>query len=484
MPTNVQVHEHIKAANRLENDPIYFIEDILGNTLWDKQSDIALSVAENKRTTVRSCHNVGKTYIAARIALWFLATHEDSIVVTTAPTFRQVEDLLWREIRKAYAQSQQPIGGDIFKTKLEISEKWFAIGISTDEPERFQGIHAPHILIIVDEAAGVSEEIFQAIEGSLSNEGAKLLLIGNPTSLSGTFYHSHRDPAYHKIHISAFDSPNIKSRRKRPAIPGLIAKDWIEEMQRKWGEDSPMYQARVLGDFPEQGTDTLIPLNKIEAAIYRDLPETPEDKYQIGVDVARFGSNKTVFVCRKGNTVVEIKKFGLKDTMETTGALIEFMSRFDNPPTKVDNVGIGAGVVDRLRELKKSNAMGVNVGSKPRETDKFTNLRAEHYWRLRDLFIEGKISIPNDQQLAGELANIKYRFTSQGLIEIESKEQMSKRGIESPDIADALALAFIPGPSRAFRFEVIGDDDDDDDDDSWLSDPMKMPPSGWMNRVF
>lgn len=447
--------------DELVENPTFFIRDVLGDRLWEKQREIVESVRDNKRTTVRSCHNVGKTFTAARLALWFLQTRPESIIVTTAPTARQVEDILWREIRKAFSKTAYPLAGVPFRTKIEISEKWFAVGLSTNEADRFQGMHAENILFIVDESAGVEEEIYNAIEGSLSNQGAKLLLLGNATSLEGTFYKSHRNPNYSKIHISAFDSPNFtafhitlddirnegwKKKINGPyPAPWLITPEWVADMFVQWGEESPMFQARVLGNFPEQGTDTLIPLNYIEKAVGKFIPPKDDrpDFGQVGVDVARFGSNKTVFVYRKGYNVERIQKHALKDTMQTAGLLTAFMAENPGSLGVVDNVGVGAGVVDRLYEEQRK-VVGVNVGMKPRDEEQFVNIRAEAYWNLRDLFITGKISIPDDGELIGQLATLKYKFTSKGLRQIEGKDDMVKRGLVSPDCADALALSFYP----------------------------------------
>lgn len=445
MRQNILEKPEAIARRLLEKRPLWFIEEILGNHLWAKQKHVAQAVAKYKRTTVRSCHGAGKTFVAANTALWFLLAHPDSIVITTAPTFRQVEDVLWREIRQLWNRCKwaEMFGGTLLNTRLELSDKWYATGVSTDEPDKLQGVHAPHILVIVDEAAGIEEGIFLAVEGIISSEGAKLLLIGNPTALSGTFYNSFRDPAYKTVHIAATDVPNVKQGKN--IIPGLVSREWVNDMKRQWGEDNPIYQARVLGEFPEQGTDTLIPLNKIEAAAQRTIVPDEDELMAIGADVARFGTDKTVFVARRGNHVVEIEKHAMKDTMETVGLLDAFMRKYGFPTTRIDEIGLGAGVLDRLREKGRS-VEGINVGVPARDTDQFRNKRAELYWQLRAKFVEDQIAIPYDPDLMSQLACLKYKYTSSGL-QIESKEEMRKRGLASPDVADALALCCMPAYS-------------------------------------
>ncbi|MBI1833360.1 MAG: hypothetical protein HYR90_00895 [Candidatus Andersenbacteria bacterium] len=457
MPRNISQSEDEVARRLLKHSPEWFIEKILGNQLWQKQRLVARAVARRKRTTVRSCHGAGKTFAAANIGIWHLLAHPDSIVITTAPTFRQVEDVLWREMRQIWAKCSwaDMFGATMLTTRLELSEKWYATGISTDEPDKLQGIHAPHVLVIVDEAAGVEEGIFEAIEGIISSEGAKLLLIGNPTNLSGTFYNSFRDPAYAQVHISANDVPNVRSGAN--VIPGLISREWVQEMKKQWGEDNPIYQARVLGDFPEQGADTLIPLNKIEAAVDRKIAEDEKGAITaIGADIARYGTDKTVFVARRGNTVVEIQKHSMKDTMETVGLLYAFMRKHDFPTTRIDEIGVGAGVLDRLREMKGVRVEGINVGATARDTDQFRNKRAELYWKLREKFMDDQIAIPDDTELMSQLARIKYKFSSTG-VQMESKDEMRKRGLGSPDVADALTLCFMPTYDVSFRYTPTTD---------------------------
>jgi hypothetical protein len=388
-----------------------------------------------------------------------LYCHPNSKVITTAPTFRQVEDILWRELRSAKQKAIIPLTGKLNQTSLDLSEEWFALGLSTDQPDRFQGYHAENILLVVDEAAGVNEEIFQASEGIVSSEGAKTLLIGNPTSLAGTFYQSFRIPSTSKINISCFDTPNftefgitiedIRTNTWQEKIdaplpaPYLITPEWVYDKFLKWGDNSPMWQARVMGEFPDQGEDTLIPLQKIEAATVRDIVPKPEDPEQIGADVARFGSDKTVFVYRKGAKVIEIQKFSQQDTMETSQRLYDFSRFHPFGQVYIDEIGVGAGVADRVRQLEdKKEVYGINVGLAPHNTELFSNLRAEMYWGLRDRFITGDISIPADDDLMSQLANLKFEYTPKGQVKIESKEEMKKRGLPSPDIADALCLAF------------------------------------------
>ncbi len=298
---------------------------------------------------------------------------------------------------------------------------------------------------------------------------------------------------YHCITISALDSPNVQSGRV--VIPGLTTARWVEERRQIWGADNPLYRARVLGEFPDQAEDTLIRLSDVEAAAGRhgagrsaregahnpcvvegleragrsaregaqaatdagsgtgsgtnsDAAGRASGEVTLAVDVARFGSDHSVILRRCGNRVEEIRIFSGMDTMELAGWVAAAIREFQPIQTCIDEVGVGAGVVDRLRE-QGYGVRGVNVAHAARQKEVFANLRAEGYWRLRELFAAGEISIPPDQQLMGELAALSYSYDSQGRILLESKEAMRRRGIASPDKADALMLAFIAPVSRA-----------------------------------
>ncbi len=413
-----------------------------------------MAVRDNSRVAVRSCNGSGKTYIAAHAVLWWLMCYPDSLVITTAPTEHQVRDVLWREIRRAYRGHEDLIGGNLHRTSLEIGDKHYAQGLSTNTPERFQGFHEEHILFVVDEASGVREGIFEAIEGSMTSEHSRMLLLGNPTSLSGYFYHAFhsRRSLWKTIHISALETPNL--RTGGVPKPTLVTEKWVEDAKVNWGEDSPMYQIRVLGEFPSESEDTLISLKIIESAVV-GKDESPDlhdgEPVEIGVDVARFGSDRTVICARQGDTVIEMASYTKKDTMETAGLVKALVERYKSACVRVDSIGVGAGVVDRLKEQGVPGVTGINVAQRATNPEHFANLKAELYDGLRERFQQGRIRIPSDQKLISELASIRYYFTSSGQTRLEDKDELRGRGQPSPDMADALMLAFAHSPRRGFK---------------------------------
>jgi hypothetical protein len=232
-------------------DPDWIYPNLLGMQPWSKQWEVIRSVRNNKRTAVRSCHGSGKTAVAAAIVLEYML-QGPCRVITTAPTWSQVEQLLWREIAQRHRHID-PAFGKLFKTQLEVAPDWFAIGLSTDTPERFQGHHAPRMLLVVDEASGVDDAIYEASEGFLTADGARVLLIGNPTRTTGTFYRAFKpDSGWHRVHISAFDSPNFTGEEVHEnAARALVTPEWASDAAIQWGVDSPAYKIRVLGDFAE-----------------------------------------------------------------------------------------------------------------------------------------------------------------------------------------------------------------------------------------
>ncbi len=455
-----------------QRDPVRFVREMLGKDPWSKQEEILYSIRDNKRTSVRSCHGAGKTSVAAMAALWHLFCFPASIVVTTAPSWHQVEHLLWREIRSAHEAADHPrigrirgvktelppLGGMRFVTRLEIATNWYALGLSTDKPERFAGLHAEHLMLIVDEASGVDQAIFSAAEGFLTSPGARVLLIGNPTQLSGEFYNSFKGPQaslYNRIHISAFDSPNVTGESSRPY---LVSQEWIDEHRTMWGEDSPLWYSRVLGEFPEQAEDALVALSWVEAAMRREA-EPPDDAPCIlGVDVARFGGDSSIIAVRRGDAVTKLLETRKADTMGVAGWVIHHAQEENATEIRIDADGIGAGVFDRLKE-QGFNVVEMRGGMSARDTEQFANARAEWYWGLRERLDTGQgatMALPKDDVLMGELTALKVQYTSRGQVKIESKDDMRRRGLKSPDKADALMYAFAPVHTARTWVGIVG----------------------------
>ena len=439
--------------------PLDFAQNVLGVTLWSKQEEVLSALSIHRRIAVKSGNGLGKGFCAAVAVLWFLQLHDPGIVLSTAPTFRQVRHILWRQIRRLHRRAvggPSRLGGKMLEARWELSDDRYAMGLSADTADQFQGFHSDNMLIVVDEAEGVSDEIYEAIEAVMTSSDPRLLLIGNPTTVSGAFrraFYQERN-LYHTVTISALDSPNVQAGKT--VVPGLTTAKWVEERRDTWGEENPIYRARVLGEFPDQAEDTLIKLSDVEAAVLRgreeavqhEVPESEvEPEVVLAVDVARFGSDRSVILRRRGERVEDIRIFRNLDTMQLAGWVVSAIKEFQPAQMYIDEIGVGAGVVDRLKE-EGYGVKGINVARRSRQDELFANLRAEGFWRLRELFAAGRITIPPDNQLMGELAALRYSYDSQGRILVESKDSIRQRGLPSPDKADALMLAFLEPPAR------------------------------------
>jgi len=447
MKTQSEQLEARDILERIRRDPVWYAEECLGFRTWSAQREMAESVRDNARTTIKSGNTVGKTRMAAAVVLWWLSAWEDSIAITTASEARQVKGQLWGEIHDLYQRAIVPVGGRPLTTSIEMGPRWFAQGFTAREQEGFQGWHSSsgRILFVIDEAPAVGQRFWEAIEGSMGSPDARWLAMGNPTSAEGAFFESFRSPLWNGITISCYDTPNVK--KGRMVIPGLVSPTWPDERKKEWGEDSPLYKARVLGEFPEQTLDTLMPLAWVEKAIGAEVSEDGEAV--VGVDVARFGQDRTVITTRRGERVIGIEAFHGMDTMETVGRA-GAQARANKARIVIDETTLGGGPYDRLRELG-FEVIGVTFGSNADDVAQFKGIESQLWWGLRERFentAKGKpgpkISIPNDIELIAELTNRKYKFTSTSQIRIEPKDdpQYKKRVKRSPDKADSLALAF------------------------------------------
>lgn len=338
----------------------------------------------------------------------------------------------------------------MLNTRWDIDLDWFAIGLSTDQPENFQGFHAPYIMVIVDEASGVDEDIMEAVDGVLAGGNAILVMLGNPTRTSGRFARSFKDPNVIKLHISGLDTPNVQAGRN--IIPGLMSFDFPERMAREYGKDSDLYRIKVLGEFPKSETDTLVSVDDIESAQRRELGDVSKLTKKMGVDVARFGDDDSVLIIRQGGKVIRRIAVHGQDTAEIAGLVMRTAKEelIEASDINIDAIGVGAGVVDYCHD-KEFYVNGINVAEAATDSETYINKRAEGSWEMRKAFKNGEIQLPINDDNYLEIANIKYKFPS-GKIQIESKEDMKKRGLKSPDTADALMLTYVVSPPAAGLF--------------------------------
>jgi hypothetical protein len=501
------------------NDPVGFIEEGLGETLWSKQREILESVKNNKRTAVPACHAPGKSHLSARIVAWWVMTHAKGTaqVVTTATSFRQVRNILWSHIRRLHATHN--LDGDCLMVEWKIATDTVAFGFAPAQYNEtaLQGIHAPNLLIVVDEAGGISDTIGTALEALMTGGNTRLLLLGNPPTdnENSWFERACRSDLYNTIKIGALDTPNFtgeetglcttcpRSVPPHQVSTHLVDQQWVKDVIQELGDTSPFVEARVHANFPKVTGNRIIPSTWIEEALNNTNP-AHSHQINLGVDVAADGGDEFVIARTDGytariihtssgaenasaitvaNTILHhireaeqdaqhltdgnpqnihythethtIQPFVTPDTHPTGGGGSN--PQTNTPPStnivsvKIDAIGLGWGVVSLLREWglegrHNARIVGVNVAERAVDAGKFKNQRAEMWWNGRVLLqpdVDGfqLVRLCVDRKVAGQLSAPDFMADSSGRIKVVSKDELRKKGLGSPDRAEAILLA-------------------------------------------
>jgi hypothetical protein len=440
-----------------QHNAVKWTREKRGAFLWSKQREVARSVSENRFTACHSAHGTGKSWLAADIVAWWMDVHPigDAFAVTTAPTAAQVDAILWREIGKAHRE--MGLEGRIIGAPYpawKVGDELIAYGRKpsdyadpTKAMQSFQGIHAKYVLVVLDEATGIPKWLWDAVDTLVTNEHSRVLAIGNPDDPASQFANiCLPGSGWNVIGISAFDLPWATGEDVPDYLHDVLTGEtWVKERAKRWGENSPLYVSKVLGEFPEVADDTLISPKLIRDA--RENVLDGLDPGQFGGDVARKGRDETVVYRNRGGVIRLVKRLPNQDTMATAGAFALILREAGNAvPMFVDMIGIGAGVYDRLKE-QNLWVVGFDAGGQAYDPTRFVNRRAEAYWELREGFEEGNIDLDElDDDLAAQLQSIKWKTDSRGRKLIESKDDMKKRGLPSPDRADAAMMAFATPP--------------------------------------
>ena len=446
------LHDARKQIERWrKGGPALFAVEALGiPAKWDEKTrtgvlqwqwDASALLVERRRLSVRSGHGVGKSAFLSWTILWFMTCYFPCKVPCTAPSSHQLSDVLWAELamwHRKLCQTMPAIGNqfewtvDEFRMAEAPKESFAAARTArAEKPEALQGFHSENLLILVDEASGVPDIIFEVGQGALSSEGSFAVLTSNPTRLSGFFFDTH-----HKM----------RSRWATLAVNGeecpLVGQQFREDIAHQYGRMSAVYSVRVKGDFPSAEDDVVIPLHLCEAAKVRAVE--PFGPILWGVDVARFGVDRTTLIKRCDNATLEKHKaWGGVDTMQTAGRI--YAEWLDTPIEQrpitilVDVIGIGAGVCDRLAEIGLP-VSGVNVAEEASVADQYNRQRDELWFMARKWLEKRACRLDEDKVLVAELCLPTYTFTSTGKIKVESKDELRKRYPRSPDVADAFVL--------------------------------------------
>jgi hypothetical protein len=480
-PSLAALLAHVDAVfgdNPHRTDGSQWVTDRLDEFVWSKQREVMASVVEHRKTAVRSCHGVGKSHIAARLAAWWLDVHPpgEAFVVTTAPTFAQVRAILWRYIGQAHKKAavlakddpkRLPFPGRVNQTEWQIDGELVAFGrkpADTDEAA-FQGIHARYVLVILDEACGIPEQIWVAADSLTTNDDCRLLAIGNPDN-PATHFRKVCTPGsgWNVIGISAFESPNLTEEVVPESLRHLlVSRDWVEEKKREWGESNPLYLSKVLGQFPSDDPNAVVPASyAARATAVRDIEYTPEQllPVELGIDIGG-GGDETVIRERRGLLAGREWANRESDSEKVAEDIVMRIVETGATSVKIDSTGIGHGIVGHVRALLrdrgiKCNVVPVNNGSASSEPKRFLNLRAEIWWAVgRELSEKAEWDLSSGVNMDAAVAQLcepRWDLDPKGKIRVEKKEDVIVRLGRSPDNADALLLAYYTGKGQGQVF--------------------------------
>lgn len=433
---------------------------------WSRMDEMMDAISQYPNVCVRSGHGVSKSYTIARAGLWFLSCFSPSTVIMTAPTDRQVRNILWSEVEKVWGSAKEIIGGRKTLQRIELASDWFMLAFKSKDYDTsvMSGFHNRNIMIIMDEASGIQKDIWDGASGIKTGEIVKHIAAGQPHDPASEFAQCFKHPNWHKIHISALESPNITGECY---IPGLTDMNWIDGRKAEgWTPETLIWRVRVLGEFPEMSVNSLISLSVLQEAVERKRV-AEEGKLVMGIDVAREGDDKSVFLVMDiTGREVHIEWVEKWDTMAVVGKAVELYNRFNLQEIGVDVIGLGAGVYDRLREVigyEKVVPVNVALQNYPpihwaygrRDTVlQFLNLRAELFWTLKKgMDIWGLLDVGNT---VSDLSDLRFHYDSQGRIKIESKQEFKKRNHRSPDFADVRIIALYAACQLGVKKEDYG----------------------------
>lgn len=442
---------------RYRKDPLLFFKEVTHFEPDPWQREAAVAVSQHRRVAIRSGQGVGKTALEANLMWWFIACFSYPRIVCTAPTMQQLDNVLWAEMAKWLDAS--PVLQMMFtwtKTRVYMNgydRRWFAVPRTATKPESLQGFHEDNMLFVVDEASGVADPIMEAIQGTLSGDNNRLLMCGNPTQNTGTFHDSHTVDAqsYYCMKVSSRDSPRTNKQN-------------IADLERKFGKNSNVVRVRVDGEFPENEDDVFIPMALATKAVNTEpLEHCSPARISIGCDVARFGNDDTAIAQNIDGDIQKLVTRHGQDLYATADDIIAIYKtlRAAYPQYRgliyavIDDTGVGGGVTDILnrekirQKLTKLMVVPVNFSSAVPDKEaagRYADIATWMWAVLRDMATAGTLHIPNDSTLIGQLTTRKYIFSgAPAKLKLESKDALKKRGLTSPDRADAVALALYEG---------------------------------------
>lgn len=482
------------------DDPVGFFDNILGVFTWSIPKTIARSVEENKRTVVPASHGVSKTNTAGRLCVWFGAVHPpmDTQIVTTAPRSRQVRSLLWPEIRRAHSRAKYPMPGKTDMTQWKVGDDYllaYGFSAANASEDAVQGIHANHLLIVIDEAGGIPHKLGQGIESITTGAHTRVLAIGNPpTEEEGTWFEERtKSELWHTIRIAWEDSPNYTGEEVPDEVKAaLVDEEWVKDQVTEFGWDSTFVHARVKALFPSGATNKVIGWSWIEEAQENDQPD-PSTWVRLGVDPAADGGDELAIALAVGNVVSIVHtSSGAQNAQpnDVAGKVLEQIRHAEEirqalgevrpVRVKIDSIGIGWGVAGILRAwgaegIHHAQIIDCNVSESANDDDKFVNKRSEMWWNGREMIrtrpadtamgtpARGavvKLDLEGQKRAASQLNAPTYGHDSRGRVQVEKKVDIKKRLMGSPDRAESILLALyepeVSEPARSNAGLIAG----------------------------
>lgn len=464
------LHDRFDPAREAgRTDPAAWVRDRLAAHPWSKQTDILNSVHDHQRTAVPSCHGSGKSQVASWAICRFIDIHEPgtAFVITTAPRAHQVRAILWRYIRRAHKKAGL-LGtitqGQIPEWKIDGELVGFGRKPADMDADTFQGLHEYRLLIVFDEACGIGADLYTAAESLMTNDGCHWLAIGNPDDNSSFFHKAcTTEPGWNVIPISALDTPAVTGEKvPDDVLQRLVSAAWIEDKKRRWGETSPLYQAKVLGRWVD-APDGLVPLSWARAAVQRwhTWQEHPDRRTghsapgprTIGVDPAWLGDDKTAIVVRQGPVILTVRTYSKLDTQQVASLVRAELHGHPGAVAVVDTIGVGAGVVDTLRAAGE-NVIAFNGSASTTRRDntstwRYPNARSAAWHNLRELLDPthgGQLCLPDNDELIADITTPTYGPAANAMLKVEPKDAVKARIGRSPDLGDALCYSLWTNP--------------------------------------
>ena len=473
------VHAQLKAAvdrrqasersARWADDPASWVQDRLGQMVWSKQREIMESVRDNRKTAVRSCHGAGKSHVASLVVSWWLDAHPpgEAFVVTTAPTSAQVRAILWRYIRRMHKSAGLP--GRVNQVEWLIDEELVAFGRKPADADEsaFQGIHAPYVLVVLDEACGIPESLWIGAEAITTGPWCRILAIGNPDNAATHFFKvSQPGSGWNAVRISAYDTPNFTGEKVPETVAvSLISREWVEEKEKEWGTQNALFRSKVEGEFTLDSADTVVRSSDVATCrLDTEAKYSPADlsPVELGVDVGG-GLDETVIRERRGLLAGREWRIRTDRPEKIAPLVLRAIRESGATAVKIDSIGVGFGVIGELRNAGSrhehdARIIGVNVSENPRDKKKFANLRAEIWWTVgREMSAQGLWDLSkmeNGDITCAQLIDPRWELDSKGRIIVEPKDKIRERTGRSPDNADALLLAYYSGVKP--RIRILG----------------------------